>query len=81
VRGIGFCECQFVTIVIDIVHDRAGDLRPKHVGHPPLSKLVVSVFLIMLPSPTDRKRRSTPIGAAVKRSSVSQKNPAHRGQR
>jgi hypothetical protein len=77
VRGIEFCECQFVTIVIDIVHDRAGDLRPKAC----LSSAVVSVFLIMLSSPMDRKRRSTRIGAAVKRPSVSQKNPAHRGQR
>jgi hypothetical protein len=77
VRGIEFCECQFVTIVIDIVHDRAGDLRPKAC----LSSAVVSVFLIMLSFPMDRKRRSTPIGAAVKRRSASQKNPAHRGQR
>jgi hypothetical protein len=28
-REIEFCECQFVTIVIDIVHDRAISVRRK----------------------------------------------------
>jgi hypothetical protein len=74
-RDIEFCECQFVTIVIDIVHDSAISVR-RHVCHPleqALSKPVVSVFLIMLPSTMDRKLRSTRIGAAVRCCSVSQK--------
>src|ERR1700730_466202 len=33
-REIEFCECQFVTIVIDIVHDSAISVR-RHVCHPP----------------------------------------------
>jgi hypothetical protein len=56
-REIELCECQFVTIVIDIVHDRAISVRRKGlIASTEYFRLIGADFLYCF----DRRRRCRP---------------------